>query len=405
MSSQPLIRQRTITVNCTDWLAVFALFIAGCTLAVHVGKLPAALPLLVSEFELSLAHSGYIVSIYSALIALSGLMLGLLVSRMGHMRFAITGVAIAGIGSVMGAVSPSFWTLLIGRAIEGFGWILAVIAIPALLNLLSTERDRPVVMGLWGAFMPVGAGLMLLAAPFVQSIGGWRLLWWVAATLSMVGVGLILLVYRRHHDVLRSQSVLLGKQVASDLKKRSAHALFLCFFFYSFQFVTLTSFLPTMLVSDSAYSLRTASMLGALVILANAIGNIAAGRLLRRGIEHWVILAVAGSVIGVMSLLVFTITEPGIRLGAALLFTSVGGLIPGTLFSTAPIIASTAAAVGVLIGFMLQAAGLGQVLGPLAITTLIERTGAWPAGGVLMLCAGLCGSAAAFWLRKLPGPA
>jgi len=71
----------------TAWVAVWALFFAGCTIALHVGKFPVALPLLAEEYSLSLSQTGNLVSVYAVLIAGTAFLLGMNVSRIGYVPF------------------------------------------------------------------------------------------------------------------------------------------------------------------------------------------------------------------------------------------------------------------------------------------------------------------------------
>jgi hypothetical protein len=77
---------------------------------------------------------------------------------------------------------------------------------------------------------------------------------------------------------------------------------------------------------------------------------------------------------------------------AGIVFSMVGGIIPGTLFAMVPLVASVPAAAGVLVGAMMQSSGIGQWLGPLALPAVVERSGSWVAGGVLMVAVGLSGA-------------
>ncbi|MCC4246374.1 hypothetical protein [Stappia indica] len=74
------------------------------------------------------------------------------------------------------------------------------------------------------------------------------------------------------------------------------------------------------------------------------------------------------------------------------LFSAVGGLIPATILSSAPIVASSAALVPVVIGLIVQGNNLGQILGPVAVGSAIERFG-WSSAAVIVAGAALMGTA------------
>lgn len=390
------------TPTKTHWPAIWGLFIAGCTLALHIGKLAAALPLVVEEFSLSLAQSGNLVSIYSLLIFLLAVVAGLSVARVGYVPFAIAGVALGVFGSFAGARADTLFVLMFSRTCEGLGWILAVVSIPVLLGSLCCERDRPLVLAIWGAFMGVGTSFVLLISPSILSVSGWRLLWLVAAALSLIGTFLVAFIcyqQRQHMVHLKSNK---AKIIVADFRSKPALALCCVFCLYSIQYTSVISYLPTVLSEDSNMKLSNATYWTAALVLTNAIGNVAAGWLLRHGITRLRILSMAFIVAGVLSLIVLSASNPVLRIVAAFPFTLIGGLIPGTLFAAAPLIASSVSGVGAMIGFMLMGAGLGQTLGPIAVTRIVEWFGDWLAGGVFLFVTSIAGAFIAVWLRQLP---
>lgn len=394
-----------VVADRTRWLSVWALFLAGCTLALHAGKVPSALPLLRAELGLSLTEAGSVVSTYAILIALGGVAAGLLVGTVGYARFAVLGVALGGVGSVLGAGTDALAPLLLTRAIEGGGWIVAVVALPALISALARPADRPLALGLWGAFVPLGAGLMLLVAPSLQALGGWRLSWLLAALASLLAAGVVAWVCRAESARLATVGAGEGggrlRAALADLARPAAWLLGLSFFLYSFQFLAVTSFLPTLLVETAGFALGPASVLAALVILGNVVGNVAAGALLRRGVGHVPLLSGAALATGIAAAVVYHAPwPPSPRVAAAFAFSVIGGAIPGTLFATVPSVARSSAALGALVGLMLQCSGLGQWLGPLALPAVVEWRGSWSAAGLPTVLAGVLGVAAAFGLRR-----
>ncbi len=386
----------------TNWFAVWAIFLSGCTLAVHIGKLPTALPLLADEFSLTLAQTGNLVSIYALLVAFGALLAGVLVARIGYVIFAVAGVSLCLLGSTVGTFATNVPLLMVTRVIEGLGWVVGVVSIPVLLSTIASPKDRAVVMGLWGAFVPIGAGSILLLAPALLSMGGWRLVWAISSILSLLGVVTMIWMCIRQSEILLPLRNVKSSTNFSDLTQKPAIAALICFMCYSFQYVAVNAYLPTLLIEQSGMSLAQASFWAAVVVLFNAIGNIAAGWLINLGLKQWHILAAASLLMGLFAWMSLTFVSVPIRITSAILMTCAGGIIPGTLFSTAGLLASTTAGVGMIIGFMLTGTGLGQLTGPVVITRLVEWSGQWSTGGLLSLCVGLIGALFAYWLRHLP---
>lgn len=391
---------RAADAGTTRWGAIWVLFLSACTLALHQGKMPSAIGLLQGEFALSLTAVGWLVSTYAVLIALLALALGCAVARAGYARFAVGGVLLAGIASIVGALSPSIGLLAAARAVEGAGWIAVAVSMPSVIGRLASDRDRPLALGLFGAFVPLGTGLMLLAAPELQLAGGWRLSWVTAGAVSLVAGLCALAVCYRYRSHLASLDSGRSVPLGPELGRPVVWWLALSFFCYSVQFLAVTSFLPTVLQELAGLSLASASRLSALVILGNVLGNLAAGRLLQRGWRLSSVLRIAAILASCGAALTFIESVPlVIRIGGALLFTITSGAMPGALLASAGRVATAPVATGIVIGLMFQGAGIGQMAGPIVLAASVDFTGSWNAGALFSMLAGAFAVLAARGLR------
>jgi CP family cyanate transporter-like MFS transporter len=71
-----------------------------------------------------------------------------------------------------------------------------------------------------------------------------------------------------------------------------------------------------------------------------------------------------------------------LRYAAVLLFSAVGGLIPGTLFSLALRVAPGEHAVASTVGFMQQWSAAGQFAGPPLVAAVAVAVGGWRSTGL-----------------------
>jgi predicted MFS family arabinose efflux permease len=158
-------------------------------------------------------------------------------------------------------------------------------------------------------------------------------------------------------------------------------------------FFALFSFLPVLLMEQMDVSHQTAGLLSALASAVNVLGNLAAGLLLSRGVSRAVLLAGASITMGVVSFGIFLPLLPAAATFAlCMLFSAVGGLIPATILSSAPIVAPTAGLVPVVLGLIIQGNNLGQILGPMAVGSAIERFG-WSSAAYAVAGAALVATA------------
>jgi MFS family permease len=375
----------------TAWAAISLLYLAGCTTALHIGKIPVAIPLLQDIWQLSLTQSGLIISLHSILIASCGLLIGLTARRLGYAPLAVLGVATVGAGSLLGSFATSLPLLLVGRSIEGLGWIISVIVLPSLISALSTPKDRPLVMAVWASFLPAGAGIMLLIAPTLQDNGGWQLSWFLGSAVSLLAGGVVYLIVRNHRQEFARLRGVSGPTDFSDLRQRIVWLFSGCFLLYSFSYLPLISFLPLLLVETSNLTLGWASSIAALVMLCNSVGSISAGFYLRRGYSPSMLMIVGALSSGVCAVFVFApVSAMVVRIICAFAFSMFGGLIPGVLFSTMPSAASHPSSTGLLIGLMMQLAGVGMLLGGVIIPGAIDYFTVWSAAGWVILFTASC---------------
>eukprot|EP01041_Mallomonas_annulata_P015044 gene15044-31914_t len=81
---------------------------------------------------------------------------------------------------------------------------------------------------------------------------------------------------------------------------------------------------------------------------------------------------------GIGSVITFAATaHPVAQYLAVLVFSGVGGLIPGTLFGLAVVLAPGEDAVSTTVGWMQQLSALGQFIGPPLVAWVATQAGGW----------------------------
>ena len=168
-------------------LAVLVVVAGGVAAALHVGKLPPALPALGQALGLGLVASGFMLSLVQAAGMCLGLVAGLAADSLGLRRSMLLGLALLTLAGAAGGLAdrvphPVGW-LLGWRAVEGIGFLLAVMPAPGLIRRLAPAGAEKTALGLWGAYMPFGVALGLLAGPLLIGLAGWRGWWWLVAGL------------------------------------------------------------------------------------------------------------------------------------------------------------------------------------------------------------------------------
>ncbi len=365
----------------TDAARAGAIVFAGIAAALNVGKLPSALPVLQAEFGLSLVQVSWMVSLFMLGGALVGGIAGSAADRFDARRTMIAGLLLTAATGVLGAFAPTVRVLFVSRALESVAFLMTVLPGPALVASVVPRARLRGWLGFWSAYMPAGMGLALLATPAVMSVVGWRGVWLACAAIAGAAAACIALVHpttpadeRRASTPPRARIATL---VVQTLRAPGPWLVALCFFFYAGQFTAIFSFLPS-IYQDAGLSPQWSATLTAIAVMVNMIGNLSAGLLLQHGVSRATLIGTAGLAMAVCEWLAFG-SELGLawRYAAILLFSATAGLIPGTLFATAPFYAPSTAAISTTVGAMQQGSSLGQLTLPLAIAALVQHTGDW----------------------------
>ncbi len=379
-------------IDRTSWAAVAGLMGAGVVAAAQNGGAAAALPVLQAEFGLSSATAAWYLSTVSALGAAGGVLLGWLGQTLGfgrQVRLGLFAIVVADLG---GAAVDSLTGLLAARVAEGLGLVMVILAAPPLLSEVSAPAHRRLVAGTWGAYMPVGSGLAALLVPPAIGLVGWR---GASVADACLAAGVLLVVLRWVPSAAVRGRASVGGLLGA-LRSRSVLVITAVFGLYSAQYLAVVGLLPAGLVADEGLSVAAAGLLGAVVFLVNAPGNLLGAYLLHRGAPlRWVIPAGCAG----MALTVWGVLDPAlplvVRVGSAMAFSLVAGLVPSALFAGLAAVSAGTESAGAAIGLVTQGSGVGQLLGPplvVAVGTAVAPGGAQSA--LLVCLAGLAATGA-----------
>lgn len=359
--------------------------LAGISAAVHLGKLPPAVPALRSALGITWVQAGFLLSLVQAAAMALGVVAGLMAEHIGLRRSVLCGLVLLSAGSFLGGWATGATALLALRAVEGMGVLLVTVPAPALIRQHVAPQRSARMLGWWGGYMPLGTAFALLAGPFVIARIGWSGWWWVAAACSTLMVPAVWWAVAPDAPPHASPAAGTSPRVRwpvllrDTLRARGPWLVALCFATYAAQWLAVVGFLPT-LYAQAGWSGPRVALLSAGVAVVNVVGNVAAGHLLSRGTRPSALLYRGFAAMAVGSWLAFsaaTADHAVLRYAGALLFSAAGGLVPGTLFVLAPTLAPGPRTTSTTVGWMLQWAALGQVCGPPLAAAIATRAGGW----------------------------
>lgn len=363
------------------------LLIAGIVAAIHVGKLPPALPTLSQTMSLSLVQSGFLLSLVQMAGMCLGLIIGMITENFGLRRSILMGLTVLGLSSILGSLAESANQLFFLRALEGLGFLFVTVPVPSLIRRLVSKENQTIKIGLWGAYMGVGSAIALIIGSWAITALGWRSWWVILGLTNFVIVSVIYFTIPNDKHIPTVETLASKyiedthwlKRILVIIRTPGATLAALAFAMYSGQWLAVVGFLPSIYM-DSGLSMTMGSFLTAIVALANAVGATMAGRLLNWKISPRKILYLGFFVMGIGSLITFAgsnLFPPSIRYISIILFSGVGGLIPSTLFAMAVHFAPDMKSSSASVGWVMQWSAIGQFSGPPLLGFLASQMGSW----------------------------
>lgn len=370
--------------------------LAGVCAALHIGKLPAALPVLRDALGVSLLQAGFLLSLVQLAGMTLGIAVGLLADGLGLRRTMLGGLWVLAAASALGGWAQLPSQLLVLRAVEGMGFLLVTLPAPGLIRWLVPPTRLSTALGRWGSFMPLGTALALLGGPMVLAMFGWEVLWELLAALTVLMAIWLAAVVPAEKNMRRASafSHRWAARLRDTLGVPGPWLVALCFALYSAQWISVIGFLPS-IYSQAGWPAGWTAVATAGAAAVNIIGNVAAGRLLQRGGRPDRLLFAGYAAMGLGAWIAFGPATQGLpqawatalRYGAVLLFSMLGGMIPGTLFSLAVRLSPHEGTVSTTVGWMQQWSCLGQFAGPPLVAWVAHRSGGW---GSTWLVTGTC---------------
>lgn len=244
--------------------------------------------------------------------------------------------------------------------------------------------------------------MLLLGAPLLERIG-WRGVWLVASGLTLLAACVLFRATRGAQGRSRRAEMPLAATLRALAAHRGPWLLASIFALYAGQYLTVIGFLPLILVDAHGLSAPAAATFGALVVLANVLGNVAAGFALRAGLRPQRLLIAASSAMALGAALVFVADGAAlVRVAGGVLFSAVGGLIPGSLFALAPEQTPRPELLSSVNGPMMQGSAAGQFALPPAAAAVAAASGNRGAAALVTATASAVVIALAALLRRPP---
>ena len=164
--------------------------LAMCTASAQWGTsaVNAALPEMAS-WAGSTAHAQWAVVSYLLALTAASLVVGYLGDLLGRIGVLQGGLLLFGGASVLCALAPTIWILILGRVLQGVG-AASMTALPLALVRDKVPAERSgIVMGTLGTAMAIGTASGPALGGLLIGVWGWPAIFWAMLPLALVLLG------------------------------------------------------------------------------------------------------------------------------------------------------------------------------------------------------------------------
>ena len=391
-----------ISVDKTKWGHIFLALLIGVSVAGYIGKAPPAIPSIRIDLGLNLVMAGWVVSIFSALGAATGMFAGMFADRIGRIKIITYALGFISFGSILGAYSNSFTLLLLSRIIEGAGYIGTMAILPALIANLSADRHRAFSVSLFGSVTPLGMAITMMGAPAIIHQYGWRNLWWLTGLFTVLFMIFTVISYRGIDSKILKNNDSYWLNIKKTASMPGPWLISICFMTYTFQWYAVMVWLPTFAMEERGLNLEFASILAASAVAINIFGNLFGAWLIHQGLSRWKLISVGTSVMGISSLFIFpNILSDEFRFGLVLVFSFLGALQPSAIMASTPIHSPSSAQLGSTNGIVYQGSQIGHFLGPPVVAWFVTLNETWEQTGWILVMGSILNIILVQWMRLI----
>ncbi|MEU8781130.1 MFS transporter [Streptomyces sp. NPDC048637] len=369
--------------STSPWKYALATWLAGVLAAVGLGAVSPAGSALRSSLGLSGGALAWATSSITAVSAVLGIPAGWWVRRFGAQRALSWGLLVMSVAAVSSATAGSWGLLLGSRIAEGVGYLLVFVAGPVVLTHLTQGGVRSAALALWGTCVPTGLAIAAATGGALASWWTWNQ--WLALTAigPLIMAGVLTTVLPR----LPRTAVPCTHREAGTWN--GALRLGVAYGSLSLVGVAVVMVLPPFLTEHRQATPAVAGTAVAVVCLGSAVGGLAAGWLLRRGLALSSLVPL-GVLMPVACLPAFSAECPlAVSVGAATLVLVGDGLLISAVFAAVPTSVSRPEHVDVANGILNQLGSVGILMGPPVFGLVIAAAGWGAIAAATLLFGGL----------------
>ncbi len=361
------------------WTLVLLVATASFINYLDRGSLAVALPIMSNDLGLDPIAQGIALSAFFWTYTLMQIPMGRIVDRFDIKKVYAVSFAIWSVSAAATGLATGLWTLVVARVFLGIG---EAVYLPGGLKVVSlhfSSEETAWPAGLFDLGTKLGLAIGTAIDVWLLVRYGWRSLFFRTGLLGLLWLIPWMLFYpSRRPDAGETP----GLDWRALFQSRALLGICIGFFCWDYFWYFLISWLPTYLHTVRHMSMTRIALFGGLPYLifagAEAIGGLAAGAMIRRGLGLSRVTksyVSAGFLIGLL-IIPAAIVDSTTASIVLLLASSMSGIGLGCLISF-PKICAREGEVALWVGIMNAAGNVGGVIAPIVTGVVVQKTGSY----------------------------
>lgn len=199
------------------WALLFASFFTFVAFAFVFQLMPPLEKIIRSDFGISQAESGLLMSIVVVPGIFLALPAGLVVNRYGFRSLGFLSTVLVALGSLATALANTFATALLGRFILGVGGAFIIVGMPTVLPQWFSHSELSKAMGIYAANMPIATIAAFPIATVLAQNFDWHYPFYVG-TVAALAAAIIFAVIVKEGPLKGEHKLVKGGEVKHAVK-------------------------------------------------------------------------------------------------------------------------------------------------------------------------------------------
>lgn len=343
--------------------------------------IPPILTAILSEFSLSYAQGGLLMSFFALPAIFIAIPAGMIADRYNQKTISIISLILVVAGTVLFFNSSNIQLMLLGRIIIGAGSAALFVLGPQIVAQWFAGKELGLAIGILNSSIPLSSIIALNLFSMIGERAGWRACFYPSVGFPLVAIIVVLFFFTRA-PINKIQHRLQSQSIMQEVRHSglSIWLIAASWMFFNMVIASLITFTPDYLQLNG-YSAISAGLITSIIMWPSLVMCPAIGFVMYKlGRKHLIVI-VASLLVCVMVALIPYVTSRIILLIA--LFGIVQAVISPPLFTLASEVTDPQRQ-GMTFGIMGTCQNIGGMLGPFLFGAVRDYTGAFHSSFMLM---------------------